>query len=108
MQLHLYEISKQIDKGYHGIILMDGAAWHTTEKLILPENLSIIPLPPYSPELNPMEQLWQQLRKLKLSNACYQNYDGIVDACVKAWNMFVSEEDNVKKLCSRDWAVIES
>ena len=55
-----------------------------------------------------MEQLWQQLRKLKLSNACYENYDGIVRACVDAWNMFVSEEDNVKKLCSRDWALIES
>lgn len=108
MQLHLYEISKQVDEGYHAIILMDGAAWHTTEKLILPPNISIIPIPPYSPELNPMEQLWQQLRKLKLSNACYKNYDGIVDACVEAWNMFVSEEDNVKKLCSRDWAIIES
>jgi transposase len=108
MQLHLYEISKQIDEDYHAIILMDRASCHTTEKLILPPNLNIVPLPPYSPELNPMEQLWQQLRKLKLSNACYQNYDGIVDACVEAWNMFVSEEDNVKKLCSRDWALIES
>ena len=108
MQLHLYEISKQVDEDYHAIILMDRASWHTTEKLILPPNLSIVPLPPYSPELNPMEQLWQQLRKLKLSNACYQHYDGIVDACVEAWNMFVSEEDNVKKLCSRDWALIES
>ena len=48
-------------------------------------------LPQYSPELNPMEQLWQQLSKLKLSNTCYENY-----------------ENNVKKLCSRDWAIIES
>lgn len=108
MQLHLYEISKQVEKDHHALILMDGAAWHTTEKLILPPNISIVPLPPYSPELNPMEQLWQQLRKLKLSNTCYNNYDGIVKACVEAWNMFVGEEDNVKKLCSRKWATIES
>ena len=108
MQLHLYEISKQVDENHHALILMNRAAWHTTEKLVLPPNLSIIPLPPYSPELNPMEQLWQQLRKLKLSNACYEHYDGIVNACVEAWNMFVSEEDNVKKLCSRNWAIIES
>ncbi len=108
MQLHLYEVSKQVDNDSHAIIMMDRATWHTTEKLILPPNLSIVPLPPYSPELNPMEQLWQQLRKLKLSNTCYKNYEGIVSACTEAWNMFIGEEDNVKKLCSRSWAQIES
>lgn len=107
MQLYLREFSDQIDPDSHAIILMDRASWHTTEKLIPPGNISFIPLPPYSPELNPVEQLWQQLRKIKLSNTSYKNYEVIVDAACEAWNMFVEEEGNVKKLCSRDWATIE-
>ena len=52
-------------------------------KLNVPENISLLPLPPYSPELNPMEQVWQQLRQRWLANRCYANYEAIVDAtCV--------------------------
>ena len=80
MQLHLNQISEQVEDGYHAIIMMDRASWHTTEALVIPQNISILPLPPYSPELNPMEQVWQQLRKIRLSNMCFKNYHQIVDA----------------------------
>lgn len=108
MQLHLNEISKQIEEDYHAIILLDRAGWHTTEQIQLPKNLTLVPLPPYSPELNSMEQLWQQLRKIKLSNICYKNYDSIVKSCAEAWNCFVEEDGAVRKLCSRKWAEIQS
>ena len=104
MQIHLEEISKNIQEDYHGIVLMDRASWHSTEALIVPENISLMPLPPYSPELNPMEQVWQQLKKIKLSNTCFQNYDHIVNTCCEAWNTFCDEEGNIKELCTRDWA----
>ena len=104
MQIHLDEISKSVQEGYHGIILMDRASWHTTEALVIPGNLSLMPLPPYSPELNPMEQVWQQLRKIKLSNTCFKNYDHIVNACCEAWNTFADEAGNIKNLCTRSWA----
>lgn len=104
MQIHLDQISTQIDDGCLGLILMDRASWHTTEALILPENIRLMPLPPYSPELNPMEQVWQQLRKIKLSNTCFKTYEDIVDACCYAWNTFCDEDGNIQELCSRSWA----
>ena len=104
MQLHLNEISKKVAKGYHAIIVMDKAGWHLSKDLVIPKNITIIKLPPYSPELNPMEQVFQQLRKLKLSNACYKNYDEIDEACVEAWNSFVNEKGNIKRLALREWS----
>ena len=83
---------------------MDGAGRHRASKLKIPKNITLIKLPPYSPELNPMEQVFQQLRKLKLSNACYKNYDEIDQACVEAWNRFVLKGKNIKNLALRDWA----
>lgn len=104
MQLHLNEISKNVSKSYHAVIVMDKAGWHLANKLKIPKNITIIKLPPYSPELNPMEQVFQQLRKLKLSNACYGNFDDIDQACVEAWNSFVDKKRNIKRLALRKWA----
>ena len=104
MQIHLDQISEQIQEDYHGIILMDRASWHTTEALIIPPNIHLMPLPPYSPELNPMEQVWQQLRKIKLSNTNFQGYEDIVSSCCEAWNCFCDEGGNIQNLCTRSWA----
>ena len=106
MQIHLNQISENVRYEYHAIILMDRASWHTTEALVIPNNISLMPLPPYSPELNPMEQVWQQLRKIKLSNTNFKNYDDIVDSCCEAWNTFCDQDGNIEKLCTRDWAKI--
>jgi len=106
MQLHLDEIAQNITRGWHGVIVMDRAGWHKSKDLKIPNNITLMSLPPYSPELNPMEQVWEQLRKLRLSNTCYSSYDEIDQACVEAWNEFVSIEGNIKRLCSRKWANI--
>ncbi|MCK5081312.1 MAG: IS630 family transposase [Candidatus Omnitrophica bacterium] len=106
MQIHLDQISEHVKKGHHAILLMDRAGWHTTEALNVPKNITLMPLPPYSPELNPMEQVWQQLRKIKLSNTNFKDYDDIVDSCCEAWNCFCDEDGNIQNLCTRDWAVI--
>lgn len=105
MQIHLDQISSHVSEGSIGLILMDRAGWHTTEALIVPNNILLMPLPPYSPELNPMEQVWQQLRKIKLSNTNFKDYDDIVDSCCEAWNCFVDEDGNIQNLCSRKWAL---
>ena len=104
MQIHLDQISEQVQEDHHAIVLMDRASWHTTEALNIPKNITIMPLPPYSPELNPMEQVWQQLRKIKLSNTNFKGYDDIVDSCCEAWNCFCDENGNIQNLCTRDWA----
>ena len=104
MQLHLDEISKNVEEGYHAIIMMDRASWHTTEALNIPENISLLPLPPYSPELNPMEQVWQKIKADHLTNTTFKNYDDIVQKCSQAWNSFCDEDGTINQLCSRAWA----
>jgi len=104
MQLHLNEISKKVTNGYHAVIVMDKAGWHRANALNIPKNITLIKLPPYSPELNPMEQVFQQLRKLKLSNTCYKDYEDIDKSCVEAWNEFINKKGNIKSLALRDWA----
>lgn len=104
MQHHISEISGSVTPGCHALIIADQAAWHTTSGLKLPENISILPLPPYSPELNPAERIWEQLRQDSLSNRCFKDYEDISDACCEAWNEFVSQKGKIKSMCSRKWA----
>ncbi len=108
MQYHLDEISKNIEPGNHAVVIFDRAAWHTTKKLRLPKNLSLLPLPAASPELNPTEQVWQVLRDRYLANRCFKSYDHIVESCCDAWNAFTSGKGAVQQLCSRDWAKIKT
>jgi transposase len=107
MQKHLEEISKEVEPGNHAVIVFDRAAWHTTKKLRLPENISLLPLPAASPELNPTEQVWQVLRDRYLGNRCFDSYEHILDCCCDAWNAFTSTAGTVRQLCTRDWASTE-
>lgn len=102
MQLHIDAISAQIPEGRHALLIVDGAGWHS-DKLTC-HNITLLKLPPYSPELNPVEQIWQELKQKWLSNRAYTNYEGIVDACCKAWNHFAEDSDWITRLCSRQWA----
>jgi hypothetical protein len=104
MQLHLEEIAKVIPPSRHAVILLDRASWHTTLKLDLPKNISLLPLPAVSPELNPIEQVWRWLREHELSNRVFKNYNDIVDACCTAWNVFAALPDLITSIGSRDWA----
>ena len=104
MLVHLEHISLKIPEGRHAVIVLDRAAWHTTKRLKKFSNISLLPLPPASPELNPTEQVWQVLRDEHLANRHYENYDAILDACCDAWNVFVDSPNRVKNLCSRSWA----
>ena len=103
MQLHLDEIAKQIEPGNHAVIIFDQAAWHTTKKLRLASNISLLPLPAASAELNPTEQVWQMLRDRYLANRCFKSYDHILESCFEAWNAFTSSPGSVRQLCSREW-----
>ena len=107
MEIHLKEISDLAAEGRHALIITDGAAWHTTDKLQCPENITLLTLPAYSPELNPSEQVWQQLRLDSLSNRCFETYETIADASCDARNAFTSKAGAVSSLCSREWACLE-
>ena len=104
MSLHIDEISRSIPEGRHGLILMDGAGWHQAS--LNRDNVTIVKIPPYSPELNPCEQGWQYIKDKSLKNRCYTDYDDILRVATEAWINFTTEEGRIQSLCSRDWAEI--
>jgi len=106
MLAHLKEISTHVPPGRHAIIVLDQAAWHTTKNVRRFDNLTLLCLPPASPELNPVEQVWQRLRDNWLANRCYEGYEAILDACCEAWNWFADDPNMIRSLCSRQWAIL--
>jgi transposase len=105
MNLHLAETSTLVTPGAHAVVIADGAAWHKPGgALKLPANISILTLPPYSPELNPAENIWQFLRQNFLSNRVFENYDAIVGACCDGWNALIARPDRIRSIASRDYA----
>lgn len=104
MQLHLDEISRNVVKGAHAVLLLDRAGWHTTGKLDVPTNITPIFLPSRAPELNPVENLWQYLRGNWLSNRVFETYDAIIDAACQAWMNILGEPEIITSIGMRDWA----
>ena len=104
MQIHINEISKNVAAKAHAVVLMDRAGWHKTDKLKLPKNLTIILLPSRSPELNPVENIWQYLRQNWLSNRVFEDYDAILNAGCNAWNRLTAEPQTIRSIGMRDWA----
>lgn len=107
MGVHLAEISTQVAPGAHAVVLCDGAGWHQTGgALKLPSNLSLLPIPPYSPELNPMENAWDYLRGNQLSHQIWDTYDDIVQACAEAWRFLVNDQQRIRSIAHREWACV--
>lgn len=107
INLHLEEISTQVAPGAVAALVWDGAGWHQTGgDLKVPDNIVLMSLPPYSAELNPMENVWEYLRANKLSAAVWADYDAIVSACSKAWNWFVRDPERIRSIGTRDWATV--
>ncbi len=104
MSRFLAELSASLAPDAHAVLVLDQAGWHTTEKLRLPENLSLLPLPPKSPELNPVENVWQFMRDNWLSNRVFGSYEDIVDHCCDAWNKLVEQPWLIMSIGLRDWA----
>jgi hypothetical protein len=106
MQLHLDEISREVAAGAHAVLLMDRAGWHTTGQLKVPKNLTLIFLPSRSPELNPVENIWQYLRSNWLSNSVFENHNAIIDAACNAWNRLMAQPQAITSIGMRKWAHI--
>jgi transposase len=104
MALHLAEISRAVAPGAHAVLILDQAGWHVSDKLKIPANITLMPLPSKSPELNPVENIWQFIRGNWLSNRVFSSYDDIVDHCCYAWNKLVEQPWNIMSIGLRDWA----
>jgi hypothetical protein len=104
MNQHLIEISRNVDENAHAVLIMDQAGWHMSNNLVVPENITILPLPPKSPELNPVENIWQFMRDNWLSNRIFKSYEDIVDHCCYAWRTLQDRPWNIMSIGRRKWA----
>jgi len=103
MNLHLVEITYSTP-GTLAIMFMDQARWLMTNALIVPENISIIPVPAKCPELNPVENIWQFMRDNWLSNRVFESYDEIADHCCDAWNKLIELPSRIMSIGNSQWA----
>lgn len=98
MGVFLERFAAGLPPGVHAAMLLDGAGWHTANALPVPANVSLIRLPPYSPQLNPVEQVWLYLRERFLSHRLFDDLAAIVDGCCDAWNRLVDETGRLTSL----------
>ena len=107
MALHLKEVSTQVAPGAHAVLVCDGAGWHQPgARLRVPDNVTLLRLPPYAPELNPMENVWEYLRGNQLSMTVWDSYTAILDACCNAWNSLMKDAERITSITSRSWAQV--
>lgn len=98
MNIFLEEFSKFIGTDQKAVILMDGAGWHKSHDLVIPSNVRIIIQPPYSPELNPVEKLWQYIKNHTIKNKIYITLDALELAVCQFLNC-ISKND-IKTICN--------
>jgi transposase len=100
INLFLKQFSAQLAAGVHAVLLWDNAGFHTGGGLVVPANVSLIGLLPYSPELNPVENLWHDLRSHHWSHRVYLDYQALQDAAVGTWRAVCLDPDKIRTICA--------
>jgi len=108
MNEHLTVISEKVSPSAIALLVFDGAGWHTSSRLKVPDNIALLPLPPYAPELNPVENVWEYLRANHFSHQVWNGYTAIVDACCDGWNALMRLPDVLTSITRRDWAWVKT
>lgn len=103
MQIFLDGFAARLPPDVHAVLVLDQAGWHGAKALRVPDTVTLAPLPPYSPELNPVERIWLYLRERFLSLRALDDYDAIVDASCRAWNRLVADPGRIASLCNYPW-----
>jgi transposase len=103
MNLHLAEISQSVAEDVQIALVLDGAGWHKSKSLHVPDNITLVPLPPYSPELNPIELAWLYMKSHYLANRVYENHEALYEAGIDAWNRFTADRALVRSVCRVTW-----
>lgn len=101
MNEHLRFISEEAGPDVQVVLVLDQAGWHVSKSLKLPPNITLLCLPPYSPELNPVERIWGFLRRHYLSNRVYKDYDELMAATTDSWNRL--DVPRLTTLCATEW-----
>lgn len=100
LNIFFEELVTQVPEGVHAILILDKAGYHVSHELRVPKNVTLLHLPPYSPELNPMENLWHFLRSHHWSNRVYENYAALLDAATAAWRAVCLAPERISSICN--------
>ena len=106
MNAHLTEIADTGAEGAHAVPVLDGAGWHGSAALTVPDTISLLHLPPYSPALNPVENVWACPRANRPTITVFDSCDDIVTACGSAWNFFANDTKAIASITARSWAEV--
>jgi hypothetical protein len=101
MQKFIDGLSGHVEPGQHAVLVLDNAGWHRAKALAWPANVTPMFLPPYSPELNPAENVWQYLRSHQLANRVYEDYPSMLRQVDAAWDTLTPAR--LKSLCGCPW-----
>jgi len=104
INVFLRRFAQEIPPGVQAVMIWDQAGFHTGKDIEVPANVTILRLPPYSPELNPMENLWHYLRSHYWSNRAFANYDALLDAAERAWRHSACNPTIIQTVCHAPYA----
>ena len=100
MSVFLRHFSERLRRGVHALLALDQAGWHRAKALKVPANVTLVALPSYSPQLNPVERIWQYLRERFLSHRLHLDYEAVLQAACRAWNRLTAETGRLLSLCA--------
>src|SRR3954469_4969523 len=103
VNLFLEQFARELPAGVHAVLIWDGAGYHTSKDLVVPRNVSLIQLPPYSPELNPVENLWHFLRSHHWSNRVYGGYGELESEAIRSLGVVCQDAENLKSICNAEY-----
>lgn len=104
VNLFLAQLSRTLEPDVQAVLVWDGAGYHVAKALVCPANITLVRLPPYSPELNPVENLWHYLRSHHWSNRQYANVDALTDAAETAWRAVCLNPETIRTVCRAPYA----
>jgi len=106
MSEHLRMIAEEAGEGTHVVLVLDGAGWHVAKSLRVPESMTLLFLPPYSPELMPIERVWAWMRQHHLSNRVFADEAELDDAIAESWNSIGPER--LRSITATEWVTHEN
>ena len=104
MNRHLADISAAVAPGRHAALVLDGAGWHRSRDLKIPDSVSLLRLPPYSPEPSPMENVFSFIKGNYLSNRVFPTVSDVRQALGRSWDLFIGGPGRIRSIVTRAYA----
>lgn len=104
MSLFLTEVADRHPDDFI-FMVMDQAGWHRANELKVPQNMRLLWLPPYSPQCNPIEHLWDEIREKSFTNQVFESLDAVEDRLVVALSFLEKDQNKIKSLTGFDWII---